>query len=143
MIADYGAQQWCAVMFGLAPLPPAFWVALCTDEPGVGWDGIVTATVEPPTGVGYARATLPVPLGWTFSDGGFVSSAQQLRYGVPTGDWGLITHWALLDAQSGGQLWCAEEFLDPIEVTPGIPPVIPVAGLVVALGQALASIADT
>lgn len=143
MISEYGASQWAAIMFGLADPPAALYVALCTDEPGEGWDGTLLAAVEPDPAAGYARQAVALPSGWAASDGGFVTNASTIAFPTPTDDWGQITHWALADAATGGELWAAVPFSDSLAVPASSDVSLAVGALVIALGEALVSIADT
>lgn len=141
MIADYGAQAWVGVMFGIGSLPANFYVALLTDEPGDGWDGSVVATLEP-ADTAYARQAVAITTGFTLSDNGFVINAANIAYPTPIIDWGNITHFALLDAATNGNLWSYGAFLDAIYIPAGYPASLGVGSIYHGLGNQLASIAE-
>jgi hypothetical protein len=139
-VTDFGAASWAGVMFGIGALPTSFWIALCTDRPGDGWDGTVLETIEP-TDSAYVRVPITTGAGWTLSDGGFVINAVELDYPTPTIDWGQISWFALADAEHGGNLWSYGQFLEPIFLPAGYPPRIGVGSIFQGLSNQLSSIA--
>lgn len=118
-VSDYGAEQWAGVMFGITALPANLYLALCTDEPGDGWDGTVLATVEPVDPGVYARPAVAFGSGWVVTASGFVTNAAVFDFATPSVDWGNITHYALCDAATGGDLWFYGSFFEPLVVPAG------------------------
>ena len=140
-ISDYGAATWSGILVGVGSLPASFYVALATSEPGIGWTGTQLSTVEP-VDPGYARQALGTGSGnWTLSGNGYVSNAVLISFGTPTDTWGSITHFALTDAATGGNLWCFGEYASPPAVAPNFTAQIPAGGIVLALANLVASIA--
>ena len=140
-ISDYGAATWSGILVGVGALPNPFYVALCTSEPGTGWTGTQLATVEP-ADPGYARISIGTgSANWTLSGNGYVSNANALTFGTPTDTWGSITHFALTDALTGGNLWCFGEYASPPAIAPNFSAQIPAGGIVLALANLVASIA--
>jgi len=79
--------------------PPAnIWVALSTADPGADGSGL-----SEPVGGAYDRVQTGAA-DWGVAVGGIVSNATDVEFPTPTGDWGLCTHWALMDAASGGNM---------------------------------------
>lgn len=140
-VADYGAQQWAGMMFGIVSPPADFYVALCTASPSPGWDGSVLATIEPQGSSTYAREPLANPGGWTLSDGNYVINAAEVAFPTPDIDWGQIGFFALLDAATGGNLWAYGRLLEAVYVAAGYPPTFPVASLSFGVTNLLATIA--
>lgn len=128
-------------MVGLGTIPTDFYVALCTAQPGTGWDGSVLASVEPVDTAYSRKALLSGTSGWTLSPNGYVINAVSIDFGVPTVDWGVITHYALLDAATNGNLLLFGEYALPIHADTSFDVQIPQGGIVIALANLVASIA--
>lgn len=78
--------------------PPTIYLALSTADPGD--DG---AGLSEPSGNGYARAATAAS-DWNAASGGALDNADVIEFPEATGAWGTVTHFALLDAASGGHL---------------------------------------
>lgn len=79
--------------------PPAdIYVALSTADPGE--DG---STIAEPSGGSYARVQSDES-DWGTSSGGTVSNTAELSFTTATGAWGAITHFALYDDPSAGNM---------------------------------------
>ncbi|MEN6332804.1 MAG: hypothetical protein ABFE01_01000 [Phycisphaerales bacterium] len=78
--------------------PPTIYVALSTADPGESGSGL-----DEPEGGGYARVATAVG-DWNGANGGLLDNASALVFGAATGGWGTMTHFALLDAATGGNL---------------------------------------
>lgn len=141
-VSEYGATAWAGLMFGIGALPDTFYIALCTDVPGSGWDGTVLATVEPQGSATYFRSPVLTPSGWALSDNGYVVNAGVLEFPLPDVDWGQIGYFALVDAITAGNLWAFGEFSTPIAVPAGYDLSIPIAGITVGVAELLPSIAE-
>lgn len=145
-LSTYGAQQWAGLMVGIGSLPASFYLALCSDEPGIGWDGTVLTSVEPPATVGsgsYAR--VPVGFGsasWALAEAGYALVTVDLVFPTPDLDWGALPYFAFTDDPVAGNLWGWEGFVDPIIVTAGSTVVVPAGSLALELTNLLASIAE-
>ncbi len=81
-------------------------------KPGTLWVALLTAASDPEAGSvtevsggSYARASVACVDGsWTppVSGNKQYSNAQAITFPTPTGSWGVITHFALMDASTGG-----------------------------------------
>ena len=73
----------------------------------VGDDGSGTAN-EVTTGVGYDRVTVAAATGnWDAPSGTGTPTTQNtndIQFGTPSGSWGTISHFAIMDAASGGNI---------------------------------------
>jgi len=78
--------------------PPTIYVGLSTADPGD--DG---AGLSEPAGNGYARVPT-AGTDWNAASGGALDNANAIEFAEATGSWGTVTHFALFDASSGGNL---------------------------------------
>lgn len=138
-VTDYGATQWAQVITGAISLPSSYWIALCDEEPGTDMDGTVLADLEPVGGYGRVQY-LTGPTYWD-NNGQYVTNLNTISFGIPTADWGMITHFALCDASSGGDLYAFGEFMNPQDVTTQTSFTIPQGGIILALYSLQPSIA--
>jgi len=146
-LADYGSYAWLQVMFGLDSLPSTWYVALCTVEPGEQWDGTLLQDVEPwgpddYTGTVYARQPItPTITDWGASDAGLVANLNVISWGVPDVDWGIVTHFALTDDPTDGNLWLFGQFSQPVSANGDAEVFLDVGDLVISLDNVVSSIA--
>jgi hypothetical protein len=78
--------------------PPAIYVGLSTADPGDSGAGL-----SEPSGNGYARVATAAA-DWNSASGGSLDNANAVTFPQATGSWGSITHFALFDASSGGNM---------------------------------------
>jgi hypothetical protein len=78
--------------------PPTIYVGLSTADPLDNGSGL-----SEPSGNGYARVATS-GASWTISSGGSLSNAGDISFPQATGSWGTITHFALFDAASAGNM---------------------------------------
>lgn len=78
--------------------PPTIYVALSSADPGESGSGL-----SEPGGNGYVRVATS-PSDWSAADGGLLDNADAIEFGAAAGDWGTMTHFALFDADAGGNL---------------------------------------
>lgn len=78
--------------------PPTIYVGLSTADPGDDGTGL-----SEPTGNGYARMAT-TGTDWSTASGGALDNASAIEFAEATGSWGTVTHFALFDASSGGNL---------------------------------------
>ena len=97
--SDYWENEILDHLFGKGSYtPPTIYVGLSTADPGD--DG---AGLSEPTGNGYARAQTDAG-DWDSASAGSLANANAISFNEATGDWGTVTHFALFDAVSGGNL---------------------------------------
>jgi len=119
--------------------PTQVWVALFTGAPGEAGGGTEV------TGAGYARIAVPCNMAsWAGTQGagtttastgtsGQTSNNAAVTYGAPTADWGNITHAAIMDALTGGNMLLQGALAAPKNVLNGNPaPSFPAGSLVMA-----------
>ena len=78
--------------------PMNIYVALSTADPGEDGSGI-----SEPSGNGYARVQTSGD-DWNAAANGHIDNANDITFPEATGDWGTITHFALFDAESDGNM---------------------------------------
>ena len=78
---------------------PTTYLALLTAEPD---DADTGSTIVEPVGGGYARIAMAGK--WAAASGGSISNASIVTSATATGDWGTITHVALCDALTAGNV---------------------------------------
>ncbi|UCE49954.1 MAG: hypothetical protein JSW47_07315 [Phycisphaerales bacterium] len=77
---------------------PTIYVALSTADPGEDGSGLCE-----PSGNGYARVQT-TENDWNDASGGATDNAADITFSQATGSWGTISHFALMDAASVGNL---------------------------------------
>ena len=77
---------------------PTAYVALSTADPTDDGSGIAE-----PSGNGYARVATDAA-DWNAASGGATSNAADISFPTATGSWGEISHFAIFDAASGGNM---------------------------------------
>ncbi len=97
--ADYWENEILDHLFGKGNYtPPTIYVGLSTAEPNDDGSGLAE-----PSGNSYARAQT-APSDWNAASGGSLDNAGDITFPAATGSWGTITHFALFDAATGGNL---------------------------------------
>jgi len=97
--SDYLENELLDHLFGKGSYsPPTIYVALSTADPLDNGSGLAE-----PSGNGYARDET-AGTDWNTASGGTVDNANAIVFNEATGNWGTITHFALMDAASGGNL---------------------------------------
>lgn len=149
-LSDYGENFWIDHMFRTRTMskPTAWYVALFTSAPSDSGGGTEVST----TNTNYARVNLP-PLNanWTATQGGTTgdssgtggqtSNALAITFGAPTApgaggvNWGLVTHYGLFDAVTGGNMWMWDALTASRNILAGDPaPSFAVGTLQIAIG---------
>lgn len=80
--------------------PATIYVALSTANPTAAGSGLAE-----PSGNGYARvAVTNNTTNFPAASAGSKSNGTEIAFATPTGSWGTVTHAALFDASSGGNM---------------------------------------
>jgi hypothetical protein len=80
--------------------PPTIYAGLSTADPLDDASGLAE-----PSGNGYARVTTSAS-DWNAASNGAIYNINELIFSEATGSWGTITHFALFDAATGGNMLC-------------------------------------
>jgi len=78
--------------------PPTIYVGLSTADPGDDGTGL-----SEPSGNGYARVATAAA-DWNAASGGALDNANAIEFAEATGSWGTVTHFALFDAATSGNM---------------------------------------
>jgi len=78
--------------------PPTIYVGLSTADPEDDASGLAE-----PVGNGYARAAT-FASDWNASSAGTIDNSNEIIFPEATGSWGTITHFALFDAATAGNM---------------------------------------
>jgi len=87
--------------------PPVIYVVLSTSDPTDDGSGIAE-----PSGNAYARRQTSAS-DWNAATSGSLDNASDITFGQATGNWGTITHFALFDAVTGGNMLAHGELSQP------------------------------
>lgn len=77
---------------------PTIYIALSTADPTDDASGLAE-----PSGGSYARKSTAAA-DWNSASSGSIDNANAISFVEATGDWGTITHFALYDASTGGNM---------------------------------------
>lgn len=153
MLTEHGAGVWADVVFRKSTPPSGYWIALVLDDVEPGFDGSVLADIEPPLTVeivdpdtgtettqntGYQRVYIPASAAnWTAAiDAGFVTNAVELSYPAALEDWGTLTGFAMCSASTGGEVYGAGLFSNPVGAVKGTTVKIPPGGITISFSSA-------
>ena len=97
--ADYWENEILDHIFGKANYtPPTIHVGLSTEAPIDDGSGLAE-----PSGNAYARVQTSSS-DWNAASAGSLDNANDITFPEATGSWGTITHFALFDAATGGNM---------------------------------------
>lgn len=102
-------------------------VGLSTANPGEEGAGLAE-----PVGNGYARV-LTESVDWTYSFFGLIENVYPLIFEPATGNWGLITHFALFDEDYYGTMLAYGEVIPNITIDVGLTASFDASTLVVSI----------
>jgi len=97
--ADYWENEILDHLFGKGSYtPPTIYVGSSTSNPGDDASGLAE-----PGGNSYARVAT-AGTDWNAASGGTIDNANEISFPEASGSWGTLTHFALFDAASGGNM---------------------------------------
>jgi hypothetical protein len=97
--SDYWENEILDHVFGKGDYsPPTIYVGLSTAEPLDDGSGLAE-----PTGNGYARVQTQAS-DWDAASAGSLNNTNDITFPEATGSWGTISHFALFDAASAGNM---------------------------------------
>jgi hypothetical protein len=96
---DYAENKILDHVFGKATFtPPTIYVALSSADPTDAGTGLTE-----PSGGGYARVATAAG-DWNTAASGAIDNANDIQFPTATAAWSNLSHFALMDAASGGNL---------------------------------------
>lgn len=126
--ADYWEDEIMDHVFNKgAYTAPTIYVGLSTADPLDTGAGLAE-----PSGNGYARVTTAAG-DWNASSGGLIDNANSIDFPQATGSWGTVTHFALFDASSGGNMLAHGTLGTPQAIVSGNTPSFAAGALDVSL----------
>lgn len=129
-----GATDFLSVFFSLLSAPSGLKVGLLTDMPDETADSTGLTGLEP-SGGGYARLSVGVGgSNWATYGDGLVANSFTDTFPVATLDWGVITHWFLMQG-TGTTLIIAQPLAESFQVLAGMAPRIDPGMLAISLGS--------
>jgi hypothetical protein len=78
--------------------PPVIYIGLSTSDPTDSGAGL-----NEPSGNGYSRVQT-AETDWSVATGGLLDNVNPITFDAATGDWGTVTHFALFDTVSAGNM---------------------------------------
>ena len=97
--SDYWENKILDHIFGKGSYtPPTIYVGLSTADPTDSGSGLAE-----PSGNGYARGQTSAS-DWNSAANGSLDNAGNITFNQATGNWGTITHFALFDAATAGNM---------------------------------------
>jgi len=97
--SDYWENKILDHIFGKGSYtPPTIYMGLSTADPADDGSGL-----SEPSGNGYTR-TQTSPSNWNVASNGSLNNTADITFAQATGSWGTITHFALFDAASTGNM---------------------------------------
>lgn len=97
--ADFWEDEVLDHLFGKGVYtPPTIWVGVSTADPADDASGLAE-----PVGNNYSRVETAGG-DWDVASGGAIANAAAITFPEASGAWGLITHFALFDAASAGNM---------------------------------------
>jgi len=97
--ADYWENEILDHLFGKGSYTaPTIYVGLSTADPTDDASGLAE-----PSGNSYARVAT-AGADWNVASGGAIANANDITFPEATGSWGTITHFAIFDAASAGNM---------------------------------------
>lgn len=127
-LTAFGTDALLNILFGVRrPVPAAYFLALLTTAPAVTVTGTALAAIEPTVGeTGYVRAQVPnVDQWWAAGSAGATTTAQPVTFAPALMGWPEITHYALCDAVTGGNVYLYGRLSVPRQVKAGDAAAVP------------------
>lgn len=117
--ADHWEDEILDHLFGKGSYtPPTIYVGLSTADPLDDASGLAE-----PVGANYSRVAT-VAGDWNTASGGVITNANNIAFPTASGAWSEITHFAIFDAASGGNMLAHGQFTVSKSVTTDDTPVL-------------------
>lgn len=114
-LTNYGENALLNAWLRGTTLPVPTHIGLLTADPGEAG-----SAASEPSGNGYARVALGAGSAfWSAASGGACGNAATTEFPAATGAWGTLTHFALFDAASGGNMIASDALAAPKAIESG------------------------
>lgn len=112
---------------------PGLYLGLFKSDAGLETNQISSVDEVNDSASSYARININTFGGFNGASAGAVSNAQDMEFPIAQADWGTITHTAILDAMSGGNVLAWGPLLNPRTIYNGDSVKVPAGALVATL----------
>lgn len=110
------------------PLPANYFIGLSTSAPTVAGGNVS----EPSASAGYSRVRLT---GLNEPSDGIITNSSPVIFEESTADWGVITHFVIFDAETGGNLLMYDELTSPRTIEAAVVVMIKANGIQLTLAN--------
>lgn len=112
---------------------PGLYLGLFKSDTGLETNQIASADEVKDSASSYVRIDINTLGGFNGASAGAVSNAQDMEFPIAQADWGTITHTAILDAKTGGNVLAWGPLLNPRTIYNGDSVKVPTGALVATL----------
>ncbi len=106
-----------------------FYLALSTADPTDDGSGIAE-----PSGNGYARKSIG---GFSTASSRSIANSAQIQFAAASGAWGSLTHWAIYDALTSGNMLAHGTLTNPLNVVSGNAPLYQIGELTISVASVI------
>jgi hypothetical protein len=125
-LSNWGANQVVDYIMGNSSIPATMYLAVTSGEP------IQTDTgsdLNEPVDTGYARVAISTGASWSSGESGTTTLLDAVELGPSVETWGNITHWAICDSLTDGNLLMWGSWDQQMSVYAGQKLVVPSEGI--------------
>ena len=112
---------------------PGLYLGLFKSDAGLETNQIASANEVNDSASSYVRIDINTLGGFNSASASAVSNAQDMEFPIAQADWGTITHTAVLDAKTGGNVLTWGPLLNPRTIYNGDSVKVPAGALVITL----------
>lgn len=112
---------------------PGRYLALFTSDTGLEENNISLAAEVRDTQQSYARINITAQGGFNTASGGIIANSQDMDFPIAQADWGTITHTAVMDAATNGNVLAWGPLLNPRTIYNGDSVRVPSGALTITL----------
>lgn len=132
--SDYTEKKVLDMIFnGESFTVPGLYLGLFKSDAGLETNQIASADEVKDSASSYSRIDINTLGGFNSASEGSVSNAQDMEFPIALADWGTITHTAIMDAKTGGNVLTWGSLLNPRTIYNGDSVKVPASSLVISL----------
>lgn len=125
-VTVWGANQIVDYITGNSSIPATMYLALVSGQPSETDNG---SSLNEPIDVAYARVAVATGAAWSAGAVGTSVFLTEIEFGPSTASWGNITHWALTNAATAGEILFYGAWDQPVLVSTGQKVIVPTESL--------------